>query len=288
MSGFDTMVMVDWSARSAPSPAKPTKDAIFLAISRAPGTEPGMQYHRTRASAEAALTALFEAEIAAGRQVLAGFDFPFGYPKGFAQAVTGTDDPLTLWDALAARIEDGSDNTNNRWQVAGDLNRLFPGVGPFWGNGGQADIPDLPRKGLARSFHGLPERRKVEERVTSAFTCWQLAGAGAVGSQVLMGLPMLSRLRHRFGPALAVSPFQPARTPIVLAEIYPSLLADLVKARQRPGEIRDAAQVRIVAKQVHALPPDRLQAMLQEGDAEEGWILGVGYEAELEGAPCPA
>ena len=131
MTGFDTVVMVDWSARSAPSPAKPTKDAIFIGVSRR-GRE-AVTYHRTRVAAMRALTGLLDGERRAGRRVLAGFDFPFGYPNGFARAVTGSDDPFAVWEWLARQITDDARNGNNRWEAARRLNALFPGIGPFWG-----------------------------------------------------------------------------------------------------------------------------------------------------------
>ena len=63
-------------------------------------------YCRTRIEAEARIGDLIAGERAAGRRLLAAFDFPFGYPRGVARAITGSDDPLVLWDWLAARIED--------------------------------------------------------------------------------------------------------------------------------------------------------------------------------------
>ena len=68
---------------------------------------------------------------------------------------------------------------------------------------------------------------------------------------------------------------------IVLAEVYPSLIDGAVKARAWPGEIPDAAQVRVLAQAFSGLGPGRLDAMLREGDREEGWIAGLGHEAEL-------
>jgi len=76
---------------------------------------------------------------------------------------------------------------------------MFDGVGPFWGNPfPNVDFEHLPRKGLARTNTQFPEKRAVERRAKGSFACWQLSGAGAVGSQVLMGLPVLARLRRRF------------------------------------------------------------------------------------------
>jgi hypothetical protein len=279
MSGFDTIIMVDWSARSAPSPARPTKDAIFVA--EATGEQRQVTYHRTRAAAHRALEAAFDTALVEGRRVLAGFDFPFGYPRGFARAVTGTDDPFALWAWLATAIRDDDRNANNRFDVAETLNRRFPGIGPFWGCPAGRATDDLPMRGTLRAGHGLPERRMVEDRLRRAQPCWKLFTTGSVGSQVLLGLPRLEALRRRYGVALAVRPFEDRDAPIVLAEIYPSLLDAAVKARQQPDEVFDATQVRILAQAFAGLKAGQLDAMLREGDAEEGWIAGLGHEAAL-------
>ena len=174
-------------------------------------------------------------EIAAGRRVLAGFDFPFGYPAGFAAAVTGSADPLRLWDWFAAELEDAP-KANNRFALAARINAMLPGVGPFWFNGGLEEFAHLPRKGTARdTLHGLPERRLADRRAKGAFTCWQMGGAGAVGSQVMTGMAVLARLRARFGDAVAVWPFEAREAPVVLAEVWPSLLKDEVRAAGRRG-----------------------------------------------------
>ncbi|SFE83706.1 molybdopterin-binding protein [Roseivivax sediminis] len=283
MSGFDTIVVVDWSARSAPSPEAPTKDAIWIGMVRDGGAAEAT-YLRTRAAAETHLAELFAAEREAGRRVLAGFDFPFGYPRGFAAAVTGRADPLALWDWLEAAVEDGADNANNRWAVARRLNALLPGTGPFWGCPEGEAGPDLPAKGTAREGHGLPERRAAEDGLARAQPCWKLFTTGSVGSQALLGLPVLARLRGRFAGDIAVAPFEAAGEGIVLAEVFPSLIAGAVASRAEEGEIPDRAQVRVLAEALARLPETELAAMLAEGDAEEGWILGRGHEAALVAA----
>lgn len=275
---FDRVLMVDWSGGNDRGPT-PKKDAIWIGAARRDNEDDPL-YKRNRQQAEDWLTQTIEGALAGGERLLVGFDFPFGYPAGFTRAVTGGDDPFALWDWLEARIEDAP-LANNRWQVAGALNRLFPGIGPFWGNGGKADVPDLPRKGRARDFRGLPERRAVEQRLPRAFTCWQLAGAGAVGSQVLMGLPVLARLRRRFGQRITVWPFEAAEGQVVLAEIWPSLIDSAVREMSRPGDIRDAVQVRVMARAFANLAPTDLARMLAVRDAEEGWILGLGEEELL-------
>lgn len=278
MSAFETVVMVDWSGGNQ-GRARPQEDAIWACIGRGGVTEEPV-YLRHRGAAEDWIAALIETEGAAGRRVLAGFDFPFGYPAGFARALTGSNDPRAVWRWLAARIEDRP-TSNNRFDVAAEMNRAFPGIGPFWGNGLAREIPDLPEKGNARTFRWDPERRAAEQEVGAkgAFTCWQLAGAGAVGSQVLMGLPVLERLAQRLGAA--IWPFEPPGRDVVFVEIWPSLLASVIAEQQRAREIRDAVQVRVLARVVSALAPERLGEMLAVDAPEEGWILGLGHEAEL-------
>lgn len=279
MSGFDRIVVVDWSASKVPSPKKPSPDAIWMAVHYAGATT--CTYHRTRHDVIAALCVQFDDALSKGERVLAGFDFPFGYPAGFARAVSGSDDPLVLWADLAARIEDGADNANNRFDVARDLNRVFPGVGPFWGCPADLADVDLPTKGSARHGHGMSERRKIETLIPSAQPCWKLYTTGSVGSQALLGIARLQGLRDRYGAALSVSPFQAPDTQIVLTEVYPSLLAKDVSAHQGADEIIDRAQVRVLAEAFAGLPGDRLDEMLCEGDAQEGWILGLGHDEAL-------
>ena len=276
MRPFDTFVTVDWSGGNDRGPT-PCKDAIWAGVTRG-GVPDDPVYLRNRQVAEDWLRSLFEAELAAGRRVLAGFDFPFGYPKGFCRALTGGDDPLALWDWFEARVEDAL-KANNRFDLAGEINRCIgQGAGPFWANGLKRDIAGLPRRkeGYANPF---ADRRAAEVQAKGAFTCWQLAGAGAVGSQVIMGLPVLSRLRRDF--PVSVWPFEALETPIAFVEIWPSLTLG-----QAPDDmIRDAWQVREVSRQVAALAPARLAMLLDVAAPEEGWIFGLGHEAELSAPP---
>ncbi len=284
MRAFDTFVVVDWSARSSPSSARPEKDAIWIGIAQAGDVV--CTYHRTRAEAQDTLERLFAAELAAGRRVLAGFDFPFAYPAGFARVVTGGDDPLALWEYLAKQVQDADDNANNRFAVARQLNTMFPGVGPFWGCPVGVGDDVLPTHGTRRRDHGLPERREVERApgLGGAQPCWKLYTTGSVGSQALLGLPRLQALRERFGEALSVAPFQATETPIVLAEVFPSLIADIMAEEAEPDEVRDRAQVRVLAAALSRLDPRVLTEMLTTGDPVEGWILGVGAEDQLRAA----
>ena len=113
-------------------------------------------------SAKTTLVANLAAYLALkrGRRVLAGFDFPFGYPASVAQRLTGRAEALALWRWLAERIEDGADNANNRYAVAERINDAWGGIGPMWGRPAHLSLPGLPA--AARERHGPdhpPERR---------------------------------------------------------------------------------------------------------------------------------
>ncbi|MDX8352798.1 gephyrin-like molybdotransferase Glp [Cognatiyoonia sp. IB215182] len=271
--------MVDWSGGNDRGPT-PKKDAIWVCAAR-DGVTDAPIYLRNRQLAEEWIKAFLAEEVDAGHRVLAGFDFAFGYPVGFGKALTGSDDPFAVWDWFAQRVKDAPD-TNNRFDLAGEINAMFPGIGPFWGNGRKQDVPHLPRKGNDRSGHGLPEKRVAEQEAKGAFPVWQLAGAGAVGSQVIMGLPMLARLRAEFGRALRVWPFEAPDAPIAIVEIWPSLIAKAVTATMPEGQIKDAHQVALLAQTLSRLPPARLEAMLDVPCTTEGSILGLDQVRLLE------
>jgi molybdopterin molybdotransferase len=281
LTTFDSYAVVDWSSGNDTGP-RPRKDAIWLGLNR-DGQDEDPLYLRNRVEAEAAITTLIDEHLRAGKRLFIGFDFPFAFPRGFAEALTGADDPVALWEWLDARLEDHP-KANNRFDLAGEINARFPGIGPFWFNGlRNRDIPNLPRKDT-RGGHGMPEKRAVEACAKGSFACWQLGGAGAVGGQVLTGLPLLHRLRTRFAPYVAAWPFEPLETPIALVEIWPGLINLVVKRVEATDGIRDAHQVRLLARAVARLPARERAAMLAEGDQKEGWIMGVGHEHELQNA----
>lgn len=303
MSLFDTHVIVDWSARSRPSPARPTKDSIWWCVAR-DGVADDPEYTRTRHEAVSRLVAFLAAELDANRRALVGFDFPFGYPAGVARQLTGQASALALWDWLDDRIEDVGNNANNRYKVAETINRAYPGVGPCWGRPAGWPHPDVPTRKSARTRQDThpPECRLADCSAKGAKTVWQLAYAGSVGSQVLLGLPALKRLTEdpRIHGQAAIWPFETGLSapdaPVVIAEIYPSLLQREIRQRRKQDEILDAAQVRVNAQAFARLDQQRRLAPLFEGhrslaeeerqivETEEAWILGLGHEDALRGA----
>lgn len=291
---FDAYVMVDWSAESVP---KTGKDSIWVAVyERDDGalSERNLENPPTRAAAAALLADRLSDLGARGRRTLAGFDFSFGHPAGFAAAIEAKrGDWLGSWRALTAMIADGADNANNRFTVAARLNeRITGGPGPFWGCPAKRACPTLaPTAPSDRSR--FADRRLAEKRAPGTQSTWKLSYVGSVGSQSLLGIPRLHALR--FHPWLAartrVWPFETGlRAPapleagsIVLAEIWPGIARD-------PGvghAIRDARQVRSWAREYARLDETGELSGLFAGDPaltdeerrvverEEGWILGA-------------
>lgn len=278
LAPFARVVVVDWSASAVPSPAREAKDAIWIGVADASGTT--ATYHRTRHLAEAALERL----IALPGRSLIGFDFPMGFPAGFAARLTGRAEAPAVWHWLAEAITDSATNANNRFAVAARINAMLAATGPFWGRPAALDLPALPQtKRADYAALGLPERRTVERKVPRAQPVWKLFTTGAVGSQVLMGLPLIHRLSQN--PEIAVWPFQPVATArVVLAEVYPSLLARAVAASG--DAITDRAQVMLLARALWNLGADGLARQMEVPPEalEEGWILGANDPAALAAA----
>src|SRR5215213_5156067 len=91
MTLFDAYLAVDWSASSKKSPAKPSRDAIWVgervvAYDHTPVFEPE-SYFRTRKACLSHVGDRLRGHRDAGRRVFIGFDFAYGYPAGFAKAL---------------------------------------------------------------------------------------------------------------------------------------------------------------------------------------------------------
>jgi len=184
-------------------------------------------------------------------------------------------------------------NANNRWEVAATLNlRLGTGPGPFWCVPAAHASASLTRKRNEFPCGGLQEFRLVEQRLRasgrSAQSAWKLFTAGSVGSQALLGIPILESLRSN--AALAgvsrVWPFDtgstatpsPERGPcLVHAEIWPGAFP----VHHHLHEVPDAAQVWGLAERFAHEDAAGTLGRCFEIDAdevtarEEGWILGA-------------
>jgi precorrin-8X/cobalt-precorrin-8 methylmutase len=256
---------------------------------RAAERRPSPRYFRTRPEALAFIRDLLVAEP---RRALVGFDFAFGYPAG-----SGLPAGRALCARLAELIVDEADGGNNRFVVAGLLNREIQAAcgggfrGPFWGHPAGRRFPHLTRtrpRPLPARFFGdgrLVERRLASRRIQSP---WKLFTRAAVGSQTLVGLPAVHRLLT--DPALThrarLWPFETeweravADDAVVIAEFWPSL----VDRRGQPYPIKDACQVAAARDWALDQPQALARSLARPADLTdgeericretEGWIAG--------------
>lgn len=282
---IDRVIILDWSAASAP---KTGKDSIWAARADARGCT--AQNIPTRAAAKDWLAAQIYQATQDQARLLIGVDFSLAAPQAVTRALTGQGDAFALWDWLATRIQDDAQNRHNLRDVAAAANRAL-GDGPFWGNGAARDVPDLPRRKPASHW---PEWRACETHARALGLrpkpIFQLAGAGAVGAQSLLGMAHMQTLRR--DTDLRVWPFQDiSDAPCILAEVYPSLLDNDVAAQlaRDKTSVKDKVQVTLLAQALYNLAAqDQLAPLLAEAaqpDARaEGWILGLLHQTALRGA----
>jgi len=256
---FDAYIFIDWSASSRP---RTGRDSIWIAE----GTYnvDGVLVTRivdnpaTREAAEKLARELLVEHVKHDRRVLVGFDFPYGYPMGWHAALGQPADTWDeLWDLLAHQIRvDNGKNDNNRWEVANAVNANNPVVGgPYWGRPARrAGLINLPitkpgcfADGSVSEFRSIEESLRIRGR--RPMSVWQLLGNGSVGSQAMLGIPVLYRLRYddQLKYHSRVWPFETEdwecpteQRPFVLhAEIWPGA----IEVIYRLHEVRDAAQV---------------------------------------------
>lgn len=300
---FDVYIMVDWSAASKPTTGE---NSIWIGcLHRAADgqdicttTNPP-----TRFAAELELNALLETFVAQGKKVLLGFDFAFGYPAGTAKALGLVRKNTQAWRTLhlhmTQSVRDSENNSNNRFAFAAGLNaELTGGAHPFWGVPTRQQTKTLnAKKGDFGAPGSLPEHREAETWIRQNFkgspkSVWQLAYIGSVGSQALLGIPTLTRMRRLYKEA-RIWPFETglkslARSDlsdvsILMAEIYPSILDPTPET----GEVKDSAQVRTLAHHFAGADRRGLLSAAFSGDnslstrkrtlieQEEGWILAI-------------
>jgi len=294
---FNAYVIVDWSAAAKPATGA---DSVWIGVlKRDVRFRLAFEAHNppTRAAAEQKLNEILDDLKKRSERCLLGVDFPLGFPRGFAEALKlpGEAPWRSAWDQLAKMVKDKADNTNNRFGVGSEINRrLTGGPFPFWGCPPKDALTTLqPKRTRAHGPDDLPEFRHADLAAKGAASIWKLYYNGSVGGQAILGIPMMRRLKDARGDAMRVWPFETdfkaltedslAGVDVVAAEVYPSLF----KATPAPGEVKDAAQVRVTAEHFAKLDEagklgaafgfakDADPATVADAEREEGWILGV-------------
>jgi hypothetical protein len=281
---FDRIVVVDWSASSSPTTGA---DSVWIAVADADGIELSNPSTRRAALAEVATAANSVGST------LIGVDFSLGFPRGTAEALGLVGRPWrAMWELLGSDISDDDRNRNNRFAVASSLNAAVANgaAGPFWGCPPAQRTDHLTSTKPPREVRWPPEWRHVETRLRDEglrpFSAWQLLGAGAVGSQSLVGIAALERLRSNLGERLCVWPFDtglaaPTDADVVVAEVWPSRWPVTVPSDM----VKDAAQVQVTAQRLVDMNTEGTlgalfaplveSSQLDEVLGEEGWVLGV-------------
>lgn len=297
---FDAVIIADWTAAEG---KKLGDQSVWIGVAkRDVRFRLYTETHNTatRAEGEALLNKLISEHRKRGDRVLVGFDFNFGFPAGTAERLKLTGTPWqAMWKFLASNVVDKADNTNNRYQVAAKMNRLMTDEAwPFWGApakqaqrwltttkppaGAGADIPEF------RATEDAARRGKLQPK-----SVWQMHGAGAVGGQTLVGVPMVRRLLESLGPSGAVWPFGTGWRGLDTADVEPlsalvvEVWPSLFDGKPQPGEFKDQAQVRATAEalakmdeagdlaKAFAPPKGADEALIARVEQEEGWILGA-------------
>jgi hypothetical protein len=294
---FSAYVIVDWSAASKPTTGA---DSIWIGVlKRDVRFRLAFESYNeaTRTAAEARLNTILADLKKRSERALVGFDFPMGFPRGFAETMKLKGDPWrAAWDELGKRVVDKPTNVNNRFNVAAQLNRLLTdGPFPFWG----APPKDVQTTLMATKprAHGpgdLPEFRHADLAAKGAASIWKTYYNGSVGGQAIMGIPVARRLKDARAGAAKVWPFETGfkglteadleGVEVVMAEVYPSL----IKGAALPGEVKDQTQVRTTAEhfakldeanrlgEVFAPAKGTAAEVVLDAEREEGWILGAG------------
>ena len=302
---FDTFVIVDWSAANQP---KTGRDSIWICRLGADGES--FCNPPTRHTAREVLADMLARASELGERVILGFDFPFGYPAGFAARLGLAGTPWrALWDEIAGLLHDDENNRNNRFEIAAALNRRVSngnGRFPFWGCpvGFTHDFLGPRHHRGHTADEPLKERRLIDEWMVGAQPCWKLAYTGSVGSQSLTGIPVVRGLRSdpRWADRARIWPFEtglslPADAQIVFAEVWPSWWRKEIRSDQGPPN--DKAQVRTVAEIFAARDragelaawfsgaPNLTGAQRRIIESEEAWTLGVTAPRRSPKIPSP-
>jgi hypothetical protein len=290
---FNAYVIVDWSAASKPSTGT---DLVRIAImKRDVRFRLTFESHAltTRAEAEKKLIAIFDDFKKRNERAFLGFNFPLGFPRGLAAALSLPGEPWTaVWDFLDKMVKDKLDNTNNRFGVGAEINRRTTGGPfPFWGCPPRDTLTTLqPKRPHEHGEGDLPEFRYTDLAVKGA-SIWKLYYAGSIGGHAILGIPVLRRLKK--ARAVKVWPFDTGWKAIAEADLdgveilAAEIKLGLVPAQPLPGEAKELSPVRALAERVakldeagklgaaFAAPKDVPETEVVAVEHEEGWILNL-------------
>ena len=291
---FNAYVVVRWSAASKASAGA---DSVQIGLVRRDVRfRNAYEAHAapTRAEGEKRLVSLLDDLGKRGEKALLALDFPLGFPRGLAAGLKLQGEPWqAVWTQLDKMVKDKADNTNNRFGVGAEINRrLTGGPFPFWGCPPRDALTTIqPKRQREHGDGDLPERRLTEERAKGAPSIWKLYYNGSIGGHAILGIPMVRRLKQKYGAAMQVWPFETGWRTLAPADldgvkiIAAEVFTGQAETKAATGETKDQAELRAAAEQLARLDETgKLAALfdrpkgLQDAEAEvargeEGWIL---------------
>ncbi len=299
--------MVDWSGADSRTTGA---DSIWVAELLGDLTQIKLMNYPTRTCVRKYLKGKMAEATENKKRLLIGFDFAFGYP-----ASAYGDFKCKNWENLSRLINkkimddiDGNKNKNNRFDVGDELNKYFTDSdGPFWGHRTDKNYkvkhcnlfnerPKNYGEGLPLEFRYVEDvlretsKKNKKQRTVNPLSVWKLFNGATVGSQTLMGIPTLRKLKECTNSA--IWPFESIddTDKHVIAEIYPSIWNEDEK---NTGLVKDAGQVKTVVQQIFCHDNHKngcLKKLLKvpyDHDKKdiitekEGWILGVNKAGEV-------
>lgn len=296
---FDAYIVADWTAAET---KKLGDNSLWIGVAkRDVRFRLYAETHNvaTRVEGEALLNSLLAEHKKRGDRVLVGLDFNFGFPAGTAARLKLEGTPWrALWKFLATNVVDKADNTNNRYQVAAKMNRLMTDEAwPFWGAPAKQAQRWLTTTKPPQGTGDILEFRATEDAARKGRlqpkSVWQMHGAGAVGGQTLVGVPVVRRLLEKLGPSAAVWPFGTGWRELTPADVEPlsalvvEVWPSMFDGKPAEGEYKDQAQVRSTAEalarmddagelgRAFAPPKGATAELIEKVEQEEGWILGA-------------
>jgi hypothetical protein len=309
---FNIFVAVDWSAKSSPSPKKPSSDAIWVGIKDTLSNKQCENYFRTRLECKKFLLNLLKDYSNNNHaNILVGYDLDFGFPRGLAKAMgyEGQDEWMYNWQFICKNVSDNENNVNNRFEVASKINSLVSSgkkSGPLWGCPKNKNLACLEEKSpqypyITDSGIELRKKRWCEYKEPKAQPVWKLLGTASVGGQTLLGIPVINEIKNHellksfsriwpFETGFKLPILQPNVCNIIHLEIWPGILT---KHLDPAIIIKDQAQVRKTVDwlyewtksgnlEVLMSPPSWMtESMIEDAVKEEGWVIGAGLEGNI-------
>lgn len=238
-------IAVDWSGARDP---REQKRRIWVAEAQE-GRLVSLVGGRTRDEVAAWLIG----ELAGEQPLRVGFDFAFGFPAWYAEAL-GCADARAVWRRAAFEGE--------TW-LAGERP-------PFWGRRARRPEPDDPARHYRATDRDIRARTGLQPK-----SPFQIGGAGAVGTAAIRGMPVLLALADAglaIWPQDAERPIDAARS--VAFEIWPRL-ATGATVKSRASDRASAAALR-----ADAIPPALLDLVTASEDAFDAAMAALALSRD--------